>query len=174
MMFLSLGIGTVVALALITVVSLLTGGTVHGNTPPTNALVGQRVAAFDLPGLTGGRVVAPWKTGRPTVVIFFASWCTPCQGELPKVAAYLDAHPTSRVNVVGMDANDSRSSGLAFATRAAFHRPIAFDANGNVTAGSFGFQVLPETVFVSGTGVVRQVYIGAITVPQLRAGIAAL
>ena len=87
MMFISLGIGTAVAVALIVVVSILTGGTVrYTNTPPTNALVGTSVKGFTLAGLNGGRVSAPWVSGHPGVVIFFASWCGPPSSKKLSVA----------------------------------------------------------------------------------------
>ena len=112
MMMISLGIGTAVAIALIVVVSIFTGGHVtNGPSGPTNALVGKHVSSFSLAGLKSGTIDAPWKSGHAAVLIFFASWCGPCQGEMPKVAAYLRHHNEGSIRVIGIDSKDPRSRG---------------------------------------------------------------
>lgn len=175
MMFISIGIGTLVAVIMITVVSVLTGGKVTGTTIPGQpALDGTSIKAFSLPALNGGTVTMPWASGHPTALIFFASWCTVCQSETPEVAKYLSTHGTGKVSVVGIDANDELGAARAYVTKDHVHFPVAFDASGNVTSGTFGFQQLPESVFVNAKGVVTNVYYGAIPVKTLAADIAAL
>jgi len=175
MMFVSIGLGTAFALILITIVSVLTGGSVHDkNSLTTSALVGTTVNNFSLKTLTGTDQAMPWRQHHPGVLIFFASWCTPCQGEMPKVAAYLRTHDLGSVRVIGVDANDKLSAGKSFVRRDGVGFPVVFDASGSVTSGVFGFQTLPETVFVNATGVVTGVYYGAIPAKQLAAGIRAL
>ena len=174
-MFISIGIGTVLALALITVVSLLTGGKVTMNDGlPTSALVGTKVAAFTVSNIDGSNQVMPWHRGHPGVLIFFASWCGPCQGEMPKVANYLRNHSTGDVQVIGVDAKDSRSAGQAMVTKDGVPFVVVFDPHLAVTTGVFGFATLPETVFVNAKGVVTQVYFGAIPESTLARGIASL
>ena len=176
MMMVSIGIGVVVAVALITVVSVLTGGKVTGGASnhSTSALVGTKAADFSLAGLHGGTVAAPYARHRPTVLLFFASWCPPCKGEVPRVSAYLRAHPPTGVSVVGVDSNDQSAAAIRFVARAGFPDAVAVDASGTVTSGDFGFATLPETVFVSASGVVRGVHFGAISDAALARGIAAL
>ncbi len=166
----------VLVVALIAVVSVLTGGKVTsgdrgGVVLPTTKLVGHQVQSFTLPGLSGGKVHAPWTEGHASVLIFFASWCTPCQGEMPKVAEYLRAHDPGPIDVVGIDANDERSAGQAFVKKDGVTFPVAFDANGTVTGGIFGFQELPESVFINAKGVVKRVHFGAIPDRALASGI---
>lgn len=167
MMFVSLGIGTVIAVALIAVVSILTGGAPKAN----NALVGSTVKGFYVSGLNGEKHRAPWATGHPGVLIFFASWCEPCRVEMPKVATYLRHHDQSPVIVMGVDANDKLSSARAFVREDGVRFPVIFDPSGNVTTGIFQFGQIPETVFVTAQGVVTRVYYGAIPTKQLISGI---
>ncbi len=165
----------VVAIAAVAVVSDLTGGKVtNGTAVPTSALVGKHVPSFTLPGLNGGVERSPWASGEASVLIFFASWCSPCQGEMPKVAAYLRAHDPSPVEVLGMDANDERGAAREFVKKDGVTFPVAFDADGDVTTGVFGFAELPESVFINAKGVVTRVYIGAIPEAQLASGIKSL
>jgi thiol-disulfide isomerase/thioredoxin len=165
-------IGVVAAIALITVASILTGGSTTN--APTNQLVGKSMRSFTLTGLNGGVEKAPWKSGLASVEIFFASWCGPCQSEMPKVATYLRNNNPSPVVVLGIDANDQKGAGRTFVKKDDVTFPVAFDPNGTVTSGVFGFGQLPETVFLNAKGVVVQVYIGAIPEKQLAQGIAKL
>ncbi len=174
MALLSLGIGAVLAVGLITVVSILTGGKVSNGSAPTNALVGKKVAAFTLHGLDGGAVDAPWKHGHAGVVIFFASWCGPCQREMPHVAAYLRAHPPVGATVVGVDALDVDANARSFITRTGVPFAVGADHTGAVITSEFGFRTVPETVFVNAHGVVTNVYLGAIPQARLVAGLRAL
>jgi thiol-disulfide isomerase/thioredoxin len=164
-----------VVVLIIAVVSALTGGKVtsgvQGDVLPTTKLVGQHVKISKLAGLSGGEIHAPWTQGHASVLIFFASWCTPCQGEMPKVAAYIRTHSPSPVDVVGVDANDERSAAQAFVKKDGVTFPVAFDANGTVTSGVFGFEELPESVFINAKGVVKKVYFGAIPERVLASGI---
>lgn len=177
MMFLSIGIGLTIAIVVILVVSLLTSAK-SANAPsgalPQSALVGHTVKAFSAPGLTGGTVRAPWASAHPGVVIFFASWCGPCQHEMPEVAAYLRAHPTGQVRVLGIDVNDSNSAALAMVKKDKVPFRVGVDPNFAITAGIFKFGQIPETVFVTARGVITQVYFGAIPPKQLAAGLARL
>jgi thiol-disulfide isomerase/thioredoxin len=185
MALLSLGLGVSIALVMILIVSYFTNvsasststtltGAKTTTTLATTALVGETLKGFSSPGLSGGTVRAPWESGHPTVAIFFASWCGPCQGEMPKVATYLREHHLGNVRVIGVDANDQQSAARTFVTKDKVGFPVAFDANGNVTNGLFQFLTLPETVFLTGSGKVTSVYFGAIPTGQLAKGIAAL
>jgi cytochrome c biogenesis protein CcmG/thiol:disulfide interchange protein DsbE len=172
-MMISIGIGVILATALIAVVSALTGGKV---TPgdgglPTSKLVGQHVKAFTLDGLNGGVVKSPWSDGRASVLVFFASYCGPCQGEMPKIAKYIRTHSPVPVEVVAVDAIDKRSAAQAMIKKDDVTFPVAFDPNGVVTTNIFGFEDVPESVFVSAKGVVKRVYYGAIPKDTLASGI---
>ncbi len=164
------------AVIAIVVVSILTGSSVTNNgDEPTSALVGKSVATFSLSALEHGTIEAPWKSHHAAVLIFFASTCPPCQGEMPKVARYLRDHNEGSIRVLGIDANDlSRAAAERFVKKDGVTFPIAWDPNDTVTTGIFKFATIPETAFVSAKGVVTQIYFGAIPKDTLAKGIAAL
>lgn len=175
MMFVSLGIGAVVAIALIVVVSILTGGAGKSGThSANNALDGTTVAGFKLSSLAGGTLRAPYTTGHPTVIFFFASWCGPCHTELPRVAKYLASHQVGPVSIIGIDEVDAPKSGLAFARGAHVKFPLANDPSGAVESGIFKFAYLPYTVFVNANAKVVSVTYGDISLGRLASGLASL
>ncbi len=170
----ALGAAVVVFVTAVTVVSVLTGAPETNGFAPTSSLVGTHVRAFSASGLNGGSVVAPWRSGHPAVLIFFASYCGPCQHEMPAVARFLRAHATSPVRVVAVDALDERAAAAAMTGRDGVTFPVVFDPNGTITTGEFGFDTVPESVFVNAKGVVTDVYYGAIPPATLAKGIAKL
>jgi peroxiredoxin len=164
--------GAALLIGAIALVSVLTGGKVNPNSsPPVSALVGHHVKGFSLNGLNGGTIRAPWESGHSSVLVFFASYCVPCQGEMPKIAEYLRTHSTSPVEVLGVDVNDEHSSAQAMIKRDDVTISVVFDPNGVVTTGVFGFGQIPESVFVNSMGIVEKVYYGAIPKQQLALGI---
>lgn len=162
--------GVAVALALILVLATVSTDAGSGH----DVLVGRRLAPFHLAALRGGEVAAPWSTGHPTVVVFFASWCRPCRTELPRVAAYLARHPLGAVRVLGVDVGDTTGPGLAMVEGAGVRFPVGTDPDSSLAAGEFQLIGMPDTVFVSGRGVVTDVVQGAVSDQQLAVGISGL
>jgi cytochrome c biogenesis protein CcmG, thiol:disulfide interchange protein DsbE len=169
-------IGCVLAIALIAVVSVLTGG--HVNTKNGQAispLVGKTIKVYTARGVTSASVESPWANGHPTVIVFFGSWCTICHTEMPKIAAYLRTHSVAPVSVFGDDNNEPLSDARAFVKKLNLNFPVASDPNNNISVGVFDFSFGdPETVFLNKHGVVKEVHLGAISIKQLKQGIAAL
>lgn len=70
-------------------------------------------------GLVGARTIHgnPYDpqalVGRPTVMWFWAPWCTVCRGEAPTVAAVADAN-AGRVNVIGIGGQGGASEMQGF------------------------------------------------------------
>ncbi len=170
MMLIPLAIGTLVAVGLIVAVSVVSS---RSSRPASNALVGTRAAAFDLPALHGRTVRAPYRHGQPTVLLFMASWCGPCRAEVPQVVDYLAHHDVDNVQVVGVDTADQRTGALAFVAQDHVGFPVVFDPNSSV-ASSFGLSALPDTVFVRGSGTVADVVVGPVSDANLAAGIRAI
>ncbi len=173
MMFVSIGLGAAIAVALIVVVSLLTGGAVKGSSTPPPALVGTTLAPWSQTGLRGTTVAAPWDSGHPTVVVVFASWCTPCRQEFPALSRYLASHRLGHVALLGVDVQDTPTKATAFLRQNHVSLTAISDPQATVY-GRFLLSGIPDTIFVTGKGVVQSMTIGAITPSAFAAGVAAL
>jgi len=128
------------------------------------------IDSWDLPALDGdGRVMLAQFEGKPTVVAFFANWCTICKRELPgfgQLSSALD----EQVNFVGINTMNN-GTGLPFAQQMGIsHWPLARDIgqhDGRQLATNFGARGSPTTVLYYKQGDVVDVTLGALTAEQL-------
>jgi peroxiredoxin len=138
--------------------------------------VGDRVPAFGLANLDGKGIVAVPKDGggdgKPLVLVFFASWCGPCQREMPGLAKAVAEGKAGDAAVIGIDGQDTTAAARAFVASTGVTFPVGRDPDYAVTSGKFGFFGLPETVFVNGKGIVTSVHRGPTTPALLEQGVA--
>lgn len=102
--------------------------------------------------------------GHPLVINFWASWCPPCRKEMPALARVAQ-QLVGKVAFVGLDTQDERSAGLAFARSTNVHYPLAFDTAQVWSA--YGVYGLPTTFFVSSDGHILGKQVGGLTQSRL-------
>ena len=156
--------GSIVVFAVaIIAVSLLTGGT-----PPKSE---PAAASFSLTALgePGAKVSLSQYAGKPVIVNFWASWCSPCQQETPLLASwYKQEH--EHVVLLGLDENDNAASALKFAHAKGVSYPIGFDPNVTV-ALAYGVDALPQTFFLNAQHRIVDHVAGAVTKAELAKGL---
>jgi cytochrome c biogenesis protein CcmG, thiol:disulfide interchange protein DsbE len=87
--------------------------------------------------------------GTPVVVNLWASWCEPCEREMPMLSAAARAH--DGVQFLGVDSLDAREGAEEFIAEFGVPFPSLFDPDGAIRTdlGSLG---LPVTVFFDADG----------------------
>ena len=168
-------VGILIAAALAAVLLALRSSATSTASGTTAAGAGRPVPRFSLPALgatgKGKKVGVPvdgGAGGRPAILIFFASWCPPCERELPALAATYrrqqEAHSRlAKVAVIGIDANDPTSNALAFVRKSGVTFPVGADVSFAVTQTLFDFNHLPESVFVAGDGTIAGTHLGPLS-----------
>lgn len=123
---------------------------------------GASAPGWALPGLADpARTVALREFhGRPTVVNFWASWCTPCRKEMPALEQARRLLQ-GQVAFVGLNTRDQRRAGLAFARKTGVSYPLA-TANARVWS-AYGVSALPSTFFISAQGTIVGEDFGGLT-----------
>ncbi|MFI5053188.1 MAG: TlpA family protein disulfide reductase [Acidimicrobiia bacterium] len=160
------GILTIVAVTVVAVVAGVTWLAVRDSTGgtsdpklaqvahPRSAKLGQPAPDFELTTLDGKTVKLSDYRGKPVVLNFWASWCTPCRKEFPLLRNTLAAHHGDFV-LVGVDTNDPiESDGRTFAEQEKAGWPNGFDPDAVVARG-YGVNPLPQTFFIDRDGVIR-------------------
>jgi|HubBroStandDraft_5_1064220.scaffolds.fasta_scaffold254331_2 thiol-disulfide isomerase/thioredoxin len=136
---------------------------------------GGAAPTFSLPRVGGSGQVGTPSTGggdgHPAVLLFFASWCGPCQGEVPALAKTVSRQVKrggrlSRVVVIGVDSADP-INGVSFVHKSGVSFPVANDLNLEVTNGLYYFTGDPEAVYIYGDGTIAGITYGPTTPSQL-------
>jgi thiol-disulfide isomerase/thioredoxin len=122
-------------------------------------------AANPVPTLTGVRVTC-LATGRqvdlgallaggPVLVNVWATWCQPCQQELPVLNAY--AHLPGAVRVVGMQVQGVQRDGLDLLSGLGVHLPMVIDETGAASRALHLPPALPASYVIRPDGSVTLV-----------------
>jgi cytochrome c biogenesis protein CcmG/thiol:disulfide interchange protein DsbE len=100
--------------------------------------------------------------GRPLWIVFWATWCTPCQQEASDIRASYHAHRADDLEVLAIDVQEPGVAVREYALSHDLDYAIGLDATAGVKAlyGSLG---LPSHFFLDGDGVIRDRYIGQLT-----------
>jgi cytochrome c biogenesis protein CcmG, thiol:disulfide interchange protein DsbE len=100
--------------------------------------------------------------GKPLWIVFWATWCAPCQLEAPEILAAFHAHETDDLEVLAIDVQEPAVAARDYAETHELDYAIGLDATGSVMA-QYGAAGLPSHVFVDRDGVIRDRYSGQLT-----------
>jgi cytochrome c biogenesis protein CcmG/thiol:disulfide interchange protein DsbE len=127
---------------------------------------------FDLSRLDrSGKLSLASLRGKVVVLNFWASWCSPCKTEAPRLEAAWQRYRSQGVVVVGVDAQDFSGDARKFMRRHGLTYPNVHDGPGDVLP-KYGVTGFPETFFVGRDGrVVGDRVEGEISEDKLTAGI---
>lgn len=131
--------------------------------------VGDRAPEFAVPGaggtgplldLSGRPIRLSDLRGHPVWINFFASWCPPCQAEVPTLRDVATDDASRGLVVVGIAVQESSPDDVrAYAQRYSLPYPIGFDATGAVY-NAWRNNGIPTQYFIDATGVIRKVVLG--------------
>jgi peroxiredoxin len=141
---------------------------------PTRAKVGSVAPDFTLPGIDGRKVTLSSLRGRIVVLTFFASWCHPCEEDMPALQRAQDDN-AGRVTVVGVNYQDFPNDTRAFVQRLGVKFPaLVEDSSDNPVARQYDVHAMPDTLFIDASGVVRDRVFGQTSARDLEQALQAL
>jgi thiol-disulfide isomerase/thioredoxin len=163
--------------ALVVAVTLLVGAVLVAAQRPGDGLPpdarGVAAPGFVLPTLGGGELALDAVTDGPVVLTFWASWCTTCKADVPKLQRAVDEWHDHGVRVIGVVIDDTVTAATAAAEEAAMRYPSVFDGDGEVKA-AYGIVGTPETFLLAPGGEVVDRWIGPLPAYELDLRLAAL
>ena len=157
------------AVAAAAVALIVIGATVGSGAPAPRNLGQAKNFTLGVLGHPSRQLSLRSMAGRPVIVNFFASWCTPCQKETPLIARFYRAG-RGHVAIIGVDVNDSASKAMAFVAKSGVTYPVAVDPMPMKAAIAYNLPGLPATFFLNARHlIVKRVY-GPVTEAALASG----
>ncbi len=127
---------------------------------------------FTLTTLAGDSVTLSSLKGRPVFLNFWASWCTPCRGEMMDIIGAYGAHGDQHVVVLAINLTDQEhmTDVRRFVTELQLPFPVLLDRKGKVRK-RYGLRGVPTSVFIDTLGIVRFVNQGPISPDAIERGL---
>jgi cytochrome c biogenesis protein CcmG, thiol:disulfide interchange protein DsbE len=110
--------------------------------------------------------------GKPLVVNFWASWCTPCRDESPALERFYRAHAGQRFTILGIDSNDLSGDALSFVRKYRITYPHLRDGSGEYSQEELGTTGVPESFLVGPDGRLVLHRLGPVTTDYLDSNVA--
>lgn len=123
-----------------------------GKTPPDFELKLLDGTTFRLADAIGTKVI---------LLNFFATWCGPCQGELPEFKRFADEHKDPRFLLLFIDAGEKEGIVKEFAAAQMPGMCVGIDADEEILK-AYDVKAYPTTVLISPTGNVMVYQVGAV------------
>jgi peroxiredoxin len=144
-----------------------------GESPSTE--VGRHAPDFLLQTPVGGELRLSDLRGTPVLVNFWASWCTPCREEMPRIVAAYDEQSGADFTVVAVDLQENDGIVQEFADDYGMDFPIVIDRTGEVgDTWRIGGPVegIPSSYFIDAEGIVQSRVFGPMTDETLEENLA--
>jgi peroxiredoxin len=123
------------------------------------AAIGDPAPGFALPTLSGETVSLDSLKGKVLLLNFWASWCTPCQEELPEFQKFHQKYQDRGFSVVGINIDKKQAKAAKFVERFGLTFPVGLDPE-SATIREYKGRSMPISYLLDQQGVIRQVFFG--------------
>jgi thiol-disulfide isomerase/thioredoxin len=123
--------------------------------------VGFAAGDFSLLALTGESVRLGDYLGKPVIINFWATWCAPCELEMPLFQEYYDKYAPD-LQVLAVNFNEPVEDIQPFVDRLGMTFPVLLDPDGKV-GKLYRVHALPVTYFIDRQGSVQGMYLGTLS-----------
>jgi len=98
--------------------------------------------------------------GKPVLINFWATWCSPCIHEMPYLQQVYEEWSDKGLIVLAINIGESSAKVEAFMQSHDLSLPVLLDTNQD-TAQAYNIQYIPSTFFIDKDGIIQEKTIGA-------------
>ncbi len=136
---------------------------------PTKQIV---ATDFTLASLDGSRVSLSSYRGKTVVLSFWATWCVPCQTEMPEMQRLYESLRSRGFEIVAVDVMEQKQTVEKFRRDHGYTFPMLLDTDGAI-ATLYGAQGIPTNYVIDAQGMIRGRVVGvggpSWTSPEMKA-----
>jgi len=121
---------------------------------------------FELQSINGEEVNLQNLQGRAVMLNFWATWCGPCQVEMPLLQSYHDQYNRELV-VLAINVGESPQDIEKYLEELGLNLNVLLDRKGEVEK-LYRVRGLPTTYFVDEEGIIRYLHLGLLSESQLK------
>jgi len=130
-------------------------------------------AAFSLQDLDGKPLSLANYRGKVVLLNFWATWCTPCRGEIPQFIDYQTKYGPQGLQLLGISMDDDAKPVHDFYRQFKMNYPVAI-GSASLAESYGGVLGLPVTFLIGRDGRIAAKYVGAVEMPVLQQKIESL
>ena len=137
--------------------------------------IGKSAPDFELTKLDGTNVKLSDLKGKKVILNFWATWCGPCQQEMPDMEAFYKEHKEN-VEILAINYTPSEKVGVEKVSNFAKEKgyfSYFIDKNIDVTT-AYKVITIPTSYFIDTKGVIQDKFIGPMTQKEMEKRIAKL
>lgn len=139
--------------------------------------IGKSAPDFELTKLDGTNVKLSDLKGKKVILNFWATWCGPCQQEMPDMEAFYKEHKEN-VEILAVNYTPSEKGGEEekvsnFIKEKGITFPVLLDKNIDVTT-AYKVITIPTSYFIDTKGVIQDKFIGPMTQKEMEKRVAKL
>jgi cytochrome c biogenesis protein CcmG, thiol:disulfide interchange protein DsbE len=132
--------------------ALFSGIVYYMGRPPAKAPANDQVQVFSIERLSGP-VLQSAELKKPTIFVFWATWCPPCKVELARLQALINAGAVASTDIVAVSVGEDRSVVEATAKDRGYTFEVALDTK-SLVAEKYAIGGTPTLLFRRADGTV--------------------
>lgn len=130
--------------------------------------VGAIAPDFTLPDLNGDQVSLDDYRGKVVLLNFWATWCPPCQQEIPMFVEVYEELKDEDFVILAVSIGEGKEKVSNFVSEKGMTFPVLLDLDKNV-GRRYLVRAIPTSIVVDRDGVVQRIIVGMVRESQLRA-----
>jgi thiol-disulfide isomerase/thioredoxin len=125
-------------------------------------ITGHKLADFALTDLAGKQVRLSDYAGRPVLINAWATWCPPCQAEMPGLQQLYQRHEAEGFAILAIDAGEAKPTVEQFIQKNLYTFPVLLDPQTDLL-DKWAIRDYPTSIVIGRDGTVKLVQVGALT-----------
>lgn len=121
--------------------------------------VGEKAKDFALPATSGEKISLASLRGKVVLINFWATWCGPCQEELPELDRLQSKHRQRGFSILAISVDNEPENVKTFLKKYDIKLTGLWDRDKR-TAEAYAVEAMPSSYLVDRNGVVRAIYRG--------------